>query len=69
MLPAIVAKGCDELWLNPGADAPEVVEAAEKLGHGDIHFGVAVIHCGIEDYRVRVLVVTGIAGPEVTVHE
>lgn len=31
-LPAIAARGCDELWLNPGADAPEVVEAAERLG-------------------------------------
>ena len=31
-LPDIAALGCDELWLNPGADAPEVVEAAEKLG-------------------------------------
>lgn len=32
LLPAIAAKGCDELWLNPGADADEVVEAAEQLG-------------------------------------
>lgn len=32
LLPAIQARGCDELWLNPGADAPEVVEAAERLG-------------------------------------
>lgn len=32
VLPDIAARGCDELWLNPGADAPEVVAAAEKLG-------------------------------------
>lgn len=32
LLPAIAAKGCDELWLNPGADSDEVVEAAERLG-------------------------------------
>ncbi len=32
VLPEIAAKGCDELWLNPGADAPEVVDAAERLG-------------------------------------
>lgn len=32
VLPAIAAKGCDELWLNPGTDSPEVVEAAEMLG-------------------------------------
>lgn len=31
-LPDIAAKGCDELWLNPGTDTPETVEAAEKLG-------------------------------------
>lgn len=32
VLPDIAARGCDELWLNPGADAPEVVEAAEQRG-------------------------------------
>lgn len=32
VLPDIAARGCDELWLNPGTDTPEVVEAAEKLG-------------------------------------
>ncbi len=32
LLPAVKARGCDELWLNPGADSPEVVEAAEALG-------------------------------------
>ena len=32
VLPDVAQRGCDELWLNPGADAPEVVEAAEKLG-------------------------------------
>lgn len=31
-LPRIAGKGCDELWLNPGADSPEAVEAAERLG-------------------------------------
>jgi len=31
-LPDVAARGCDELWLNPGADTPEVIEAAEKLG-------------------------------------
>lgn len=30
-LPAIAAKGCDELWLNPGTDTPEVITAAEAL--------------------------------------
>jgi hypothetical protein len=32
VLPDIAARGCDELWLNPGTDSPEVVAAAEALG-------------------------------------
>ncbi|MEM9187006.1 MAG: CoA-binding protein [Planctomycetota bacterium] len=28
----IAAKGCDELFLNPGADAPEVIARAHELG-------------------------------------
>jgi len=27
----VAAKGCDELWLNPGTDSPEVLERAEQL--------------------------------------
>jgi predicted CoA-binding protein len=32
MLPEIAAKGCDELWLNPGSDSPELVQQAQALG-------------------------------------
>jgi predicted CoA-binding protein len=32
VLPAIAAKGCDELWLNPRTESDEVLIAAEKLG-------------------------------------
>src|SRR5438046_1187696 len=32
ILPAIAAKGCDELWLNPGAESAEVLAEAERLG-------------------------------------
>ena len=32
ILPDIAAKGCDELWLNPGAESEEVLEEAERLG-------------------------------------
>ena len=28
-LPGIAAKGCDELWLNPGTESDEVLAAAE----------------------------------------
>jgi uncharacterized protein len=32
VLPDIAARGCDELWLNPGTESDEVLLAAEKLG-------------------------------------
>jgi uncharacterized protein len=32
LLPDIASKGCDELWLNPGAESDEVLAAAERLG-------------------------------------
>ena len=32
VLPAIAAKGCDELWLNPGTESDEVLAEAERLG-------------------------------------
>ena len=32
LLPDIAAKGCDELWLNPGTESGEVLAEAERLG-------------------------------------
>ena len=32
MLPDIAARGCDELWLNPGTESEEVLAEVEKLG-------------------------------------
>src|SRR5258708_2630308 len=32
MLPEIAAKGCDELWLNPGTESGQVIAEAERLG-------------------------------------
>lgn len=32
LLPDIAAKGCDELWLNPGTESPEVFAKALELG-------------------------------------
>ena len=32
LLPEIAAKGCDELWLNPGAESEAVLVEAERLG-------------------------------------
>ena len=31
-LPHIAARGCGELWLNPGTESDELVAAAEKQG-------------------------------------
>ena len=32
ILPDIAAKGCDELWLNPGTESAGVLAAARRLG-------------------------------------
>ena len=32
VLPDIGRRGCDELWLNPGTESPEVVAEAARLG-------------------------------------
>ena len=32
VLEDVAAKGCEELWLNPGSDDPEVLKQAEALG-------------------------------------
>ena len=32
VLPDIAAKGCDELWLNPGTESDEVLAEAARLG-------------------------------------
>lgn len=45
-LDEIAAKGCDELWLNPGADGEAVVERARELGLDPI------VACSIVDIGV-----------------
>jgi uncharacterized protein len=32
ILDDIAKKGCQELWVNPGADSPELIEKARTLG-------------------------------------
>ena len=32
LLPDIAARGCDELWLNPGTESDEAIADAQKLG-------------------------------------
>jgi uncharacterized protein len=46
MLPEIIARGCRELWLNPGSDSPELIAAAESAGLQ------VVVACSIVDLGV-----------------
>jgi uncharacterized protein len=46
-LDEIAARGCDELWLNPGSDSPEVVDKAWSQGLN------VVQACSIVDLGVR----------------
>jgi uncharacterized protein len=32
VLPDIAARGCDELWLNPGTESPGALAEAQRLG-------------------------------------
>ena len=32
LLPEIAAKGCDELWLNPGTESADILAEVERLG-------------------------------------
>jgi predicted CoA-binding protein len=43
ILDEVVAKGCDEFWLNPGSESDEVVAKARELGLDPI------IACSIVD--------------------
>jgi predicted CoA-binding protein len=47
VLPEIAARGCDELWLNPGTESDEVLGAAEKLGLNVIQ-ACSIVNIGIE---------------------
>src|SRR2546423_5721010 len=46
ILPEIAAKGCDELWLNPGTESEEVLAEAERLGPNVIQ-ACSIIGVGI----------------------
>jgi predicted CoA-binding protein len=44
-LAEIAAKGCDELWLNPGSDDDAVVAKAEELGLNVVR-GCSIVDVG-----------------------
>ncbi len=47
LLEQIAAKGCDELWLNPGSESDELVNRAHELGLEPI------VACSIVDVGVN----------------
>jgi hypothetical protein len=51
LLPEIAAKGCDELWLNPGADSDEAVTEAERLGLNVIR-ACSIVDLGVSPSRL-----------------
>jgi predicted CoA-binding protein len=50
-LPDIVQRGCDELWLNPGSESDELVEAAEKQGLNVIQ-ACSIVAIGISPHSL-----------------
>ncbi|HVV01590.1 MAG TPA: CoA-binding protein [Verrucomicrobiae bacterium] len=46
LLPEIAAKGCDELWLNPGTESQEVLTEARKLKLNIIQ-GCSILATGV----------------------
>lgn len=47
LLAEIAAKGCDELWLNPGSESDPLIAAAQELGLDPI------VACSIVDLGTR----------------
>lgn len=51
MLDEIAAKGCDELWVNPGAESPELLARAETLGLKTIA-ACSVVALGVDPHAM-----------------
>jgi predicted CoA-binding protein len=51
VLPEIAAKGCDELWLNPGTESDEVLMEAERLGLNVIQ-ACSIVGVGVSPSRL-----------------
>src|SRR6516225_1004410 len=51
LLPEIAAKGCDELWLNPGTESEQVLAEAERLGLNVIQ-ACSIVGVGITPSQV-----------------
>lgn len=47
----IAKKGCKELWLNPGADSPELYEKAQSLGLNPI-VACSIVGVGVNPHTL-----------------
>jgi len=47
----IARKGCKELWLNPGADSPELYEKAQSLGLNPI-IACSIVGVGVNPHNL-----------------
>jgi uncharacterized protein len=47
----IAAKGCDELWLNPGSESDELVEKARALGLNPI-IACSIVNVGVNPHKM-----------------
>ncbi|MBX3431784.1 MAG: CoA-binding protein [Pirellulales bacterium] len=51
LLPQIVAKGCDELWLNPGSESDALIEQARAAGLNPI-VACSIVDVGMSPYEL-----------------
>jgi predicted CoA-binding protein len=51
LLPDIAAKGCNELWLNPGTESDEVLADAQRLGLNVIQ-ACSIVAVGVSPSRL-----------------
>jgi uncharacterized protein len=51
VLPDIAAKGCDELWLNPGTESEEVLAEAERLGLNVVQ-ACSIVGIGVSPHEI-----------------
>jgi hypothetical protein len=51
LLPAIAERGCDELYLNPGTESPEVLAECERLGLNAVQ-ACSIIAVGVAPGRL-----------------
>ncbi len=51
LLPDIAARGCDELWLNPGTESPQVLAEAERLNLNVVQ-ACSILDVGVSPARL-----------------